>query len=180
MQQRLNQADAENLFNDVVKHAVTSVLKPATFRKSGLNYHRRHGDTVQVVNIQVSHGSGWNEKQFYVNTGIAFDAICALTGLPVLEEPKEYECDDRGTRDRLEHLIPDAPDQWVVQHGQDTDDTIRRLQACMKGLLTELNQIGGYDEIRITFTVSDAQFQEMRHVLQEILRGYESVLELLA
>src|SRR5262245_65531129 len=73
---------AEALLTDVVAQAVTPPLKAAGSRKDGTNYHRRHGETVQVVNVQVSHGSTWSEKEFFVNAGVAFDAICTLAGVP--------------------------------------------------------------------------------------------------
>jgi hypothetical protein len=92
---------AETLLTSVLAQAITPSLKAVGFRKSGMNYHRRHGEVVQVVNIQVSQGSTWAEKEFYVNVGIAFDAICNLAGVLILDRPKEYDCDIRGTRDRI-------------------------------------------------------------------------------
>lgn len=134
---------AEALFTDVVAQAVTPPLKTAGFRKSGSNFHRRHGETVQVVNIQVSHGSTWSEKHFYVNAGVAFDAICALAAVPVLDRPKEYECDDRGTRDRLQALVPGAPDASVLRVGEDASSTVTALRGCMQQLVGELDKIDG-------------------------------------
>src|SRR4051794_5097536 len=99
---------SDEAFNDVVRDAVTAVLKPAGFSKSGTNYHRRLSSCVQVVNVQTSRGSTLDEKRFFINVGLAFDELCGLTDVPVLEKPKEYECDDRGTRDRLEKLVSNA------------------------------------------------------------------------
>lgn len=134
---------AEALLTDVLAQAVTPPLKTAGFRKSGTNYHRRHGEVVQVVNIQVSHGSTWTEKEFYVNAGIAFDAICALAGVPVLDRPKEHECDSRGTRDRLGALIPGAPSSWVLRVGEDASGTVNAVRDCMQQLAGDLDKIDG-------------------------------------
>jgi hypothetical protein len=134
---------AEALLADVLAQAVTPHLKAAGFRKSGMNYHRRHGETVQVVNAQLSHGSTWSEKCFYVNAGIAFDAICTLAGVPMLDRPKEHECDNRGTRDRLEALIPGARGSWVLRVGEDTSGTITTLGDCLLQLMGELDRIDG-------------------------------------
>ena len=134
---------AEALFTDVLAQAVTPPLKAAGFRKSGTNYHRRRGETVQVVNIQVSHGSTWSEKEFYVNTGVAFDAICALASVPVLDRPKEYECDERGTRGRLQSFIPATPGSWVLRVGEDTRGAITALRYCVQQLVGELDGIDG-------------------------------------
>lgn len=35
---------------------------------------------------------------FYINVGLAFDAICQLTQTPILEKLKEYEWHIRGTK----------------------------------------------------------------------------------
>jgi len=132
---------AETLLTEVLAQAVTPSLKAAGFRKTSTSYHRRHGSTVQVVNVQVSHGSNWAEKKFYINVGIAFDAICELAGVPVLEKPKEYECDGRGTRDRIEALVPGAPQSWVVRHGASIDGTMTSLNGFMDHIRSGLDKI---------------------------------------
>jgi hypothetical protein len=136
-------SQAEGLLIDVIAQAVTPPLKAAGFRKTGMNYHRRRGDTVQVVNVQVSHGSTGTEKRFYVNVGIAFDALSGLAGLPVLERPKEYECDERGTRSRLELLVPGAPDRWVIRDREDVGMTVELLRGFFDRLVAELDRIDG-------------------------------------
>jgi len=142
-------SNAEAMLTDVLAQSVTPLLKSAGFRKSGRNYHRRHGKTAQVVNIQVSHGSSWSQKEFYINAGIAFDAICTLVGVPVFDRPKEYECDKLGTRDRLEALIPGAPSTWMLRVGEDTRNTMTALRDCMQQLLRELDGIDGLETYRM-------------------------------
>jgi hypothetical protein len=142
------ESPAEALLNDVLAQAVTPPLKTARFRKTGRNYHRRHGDTIQVVNIQVSHGSSWAEKEFYINVGLAFDAICTLAGVPVLERPKEYECDSRGTRDRLEQLVPGPPASWILHADVDVSQMVTTLRGYIDRLGTELDRINGLETYR--------------------------------
>ena len=139
---------AEALLTDLIARAVTPPLKAAGFRKDGMNYRRRRGETVQVVNLQVSHGSTAAGKTFYINVGIAFDAICRLAGSPVLERPKEYECDDRGTRDRLEALLPGLPDSWRIGVGEDGGETAEALRVAIDRLAAELERIDGVDAYR--------------------------------
>lgn len=139
---------ADTLLTDVLAQAVTPSLKAAGFRKSGTSYHRRHGRTVQAVNIQSSHGSTEMEKVFYVNTGIAFDEVCALAGVPVLDRPKESECDDRGTRDRLEAMISGAPASWELRAGMETRETIAALRQCMEQLVIEMDKLDGLSAYR--------------------------------
>jgi len=143
-----SQSPAEALLKDVLADAVNPALKAAKFRKSGLNYHRRHGETVHVVNVQVSHGSTGVEKRFYINAGVAFDALCELAGVPVLERPKEYQCDRCGTRARLEEFIPGAPEFWVVRAGQDTADVVSALRGFIQQLVGELDRIDGLSAYR--------------------------------
>ena len=132
---------AETLMTELIARTVTPALKAARFRKNSTSYHRRLGTTVQVVNIQVSHGSNWAEKKFYINVGITFDEICQLAGVPILEKPKEYECDDRGTRDRMERWLPGAPATWVVRHDESIDATISSLNGFLDLLRSALDRI---------------------------------------
>lgn len=139
---------AQSLFDDIVRLAVTSVLKPLGFRKSALSFHRRYKDVVQVVNLQSSHGSAWNEKLFYVNVGVAFDAVCQLTNTEILEKPKEHDCDSRGTRDRLESLLDDTPERWSVDINADSESVAEDLQKVIEQLAVELERIDGIQAYR--------------------------------
>jgi hypothetical protein len=139
---------AETVLKAVIAQGLTPVLRDAGFRKSAMSYHRRRGDAVQVVNVQVSQGSSALEKLSYINVGLAFDSLCRLAGVPILEQPKEYECDERGTRDRLEALVPDCPDRWVVGAGDDVGTMARLLRAPIERLSAELDRIDGLDAYR--------------------------------
>jgi hypothetical protein len=139
---------AQSLFEDIVKRGVTAVLKPLGFRKSALNFHRRHKDVVQVVNLQSSHGSAWDEKLFYVNVGLAFDAICQLTNTEVLEKPREHDCDSRGTRDRLECLLENAPERWSIDVNGDSECVAEHLHKLIEQLAVELETIDGVPAYR--------------------------------
>jgi hypothetical protein len=134
---------AEEWMLKILANGVTPPLKDAGFRKTGTNYHRRRGQTVQVVNVQLSHGSTWDEKIFYVNAGIAFDAICELAELPVSERPKEFECDRRGTRARLEDLVEGAPDTWTIREGVAVAEISVTLRELITRLRAELDRIDG-------------------------------------
>ena len=143
-----DKSPADSLFDEIVKRAVTAILKPLGFRKSALSFHRRNKDVVQIVNLQSSHGSAWDEKAFYINVGLAFDAICELTDNEILEKPKEYDCDERGTRDRLESLLDDMPEQWSVHINSDSESVAQKLQTAMKQLAVELEAIDGVNAYR--------------------------------
>ena len=139
---------AEVLLAEVIAQAISPTLKTAKFRKSALNYHRRLGESVQVVNIQVSHGSTAMEKTFYINAGMTFDSLCGLVGVPVLDEPKEYQCDRCGSRDRIGSLIPGAPSFWTIRAGEDTTEVVSALRGFVQQLVAELDQIDGLPAYR--------------------------------
>jgi len=136
-----DESPAQTLFTAVVKDAVTSLLKPLGFRKSSLNFHRRHREVVQVVNLQLSSGTTSNEKLFYVNVGLAFDSVCQLTQTEILEQPKEHDCVSRGTRGRLESLLTDTPERWSVGADADTESVAEPLQGAMEKLAVDLETI---------------------------------------
>ena len=139
---------AQSRFDDIVKHSVTSVLKPLGFPKSALNFHRRHKGVVQVVNLQVSHGSTCDEKQFYVNVGLAFDDVSQLTGSEIPEKPKEHQCASRGTRTRLEQLLDNVPDRWSVGVNGYSESVAQQLRSAIEQLAIELEVIDGITAYR--------------------------------
>ena len=143
-----DEVPAQAIFDDIVKRVVMPILKLLGFRKSAMSFHRRHRDVVQVINFQSSHGSSWDEKLFYVNVGLAFDAICHLTNREILEKPKEYECDARGIRARLEMLIDGAPARWSVHINSDSEPLARQLHDLIAKLAVELQLIDGVQAYR--------------------------------
>lgn len=138
---------AQEFFDDVVRTAVRPRLHPLGFRKSGVNFHRRHGGCVQVVNLQSSSGSTYEVKQFYVNVGLAFDELCDAAGIEILERPKEYECTDRGLCERMEALVPAAASCWVLTSAS-LDSQRDELDDCMELLAPELDRIDGVPAFR--------------------------------
>jgi hypothetical protein len=139
----ISDTPVNRVYKGVIATAVTPVLKAAGFRKTGLSYHRRRGSTTQVVNIQGSQWSSGDEKRFYVNVGVSFDTLCELAGIPILEKPKEYECDTRGFRHRLEAVIAEAPASWTIHANHDESAAVVALRACLQQLVDQLEGIDG-------------------------------------
>lgn len=169
---------------EVIARAIVPPLKAAGFRKTGLNFHRRRGETVQVVNVQTSHGSTAMEKTFYINVGMAFDAVGRLIGRPVPDRPKEYDCDRLGMRDRLEHLISRVPPQWKVAVGDDSDAIAEPLRAAIDRLVTELDRIDGIDAYRAHRWFQGDRWAEfhvqVRYLLGDLDGAWREVEELVA
>jgi hypothetical protein len=77
---------AEEIVDELIAVAVAPTLEAAGFRRIGRDFHRRHGEAVQVVDVLESvQTARYRECCIYV--GIAFDPMCRLAGLPVLERP---------------------------------------------------------------------------------------------
>jgi len=143
-----DESSARSLFDGIVTDGVTSVLRPLGFRKSALCFHRRHKEVVQIINLQISRGSTWDETRFYVNVGLAFDDICRLNNTEILEKPKEHDCDSRGTRDRLEGLLDNAPALWSVDINCDSKAISERLQQVFEQLAVDLSKINSVQAYR--------------------------------
>lgn len=118
-----------------------AVLKPLRFKKTARTFHRRIGEVVQLVNVQMSQGSTYHEKLFYVNVGLAFDPICRLAGKEVLDKPKNYECDSRGTSGRLEEFLRASPACWEVGDPERIEATIAELKSLVQQLALEFEAI---------------------------------------
>lgn len=129
---------ADEMLKRVIDEAFVAVLKPRGFKKTAHNFHRRLGEVVQVVNVQLSQGSSYSEKLFYVNVGLAFDEICSLIGQSTNETPKEHEC---ATRGRLEEFLRNAHERWEVGGPNKLDSMISKLRGVIEELAEELNQV---------------------------------------
>jgi hypothetical protein len=124
----------------LITSAVVPVTRPAGFRKSGQTFHRRRGEAVQLIGFRMA---GAGDREFGGDIALAFDSLCQLAGLPVLEKPKESECDGRGTRGDLNQFVPSAPWLWTVRVKGDNSAVTRSLQRCVAAAIKELDQIDG-------------------------------------
>jgi hypothetical protein len=124
----------------LITSAVVPVTKPAGFRKSGQTFHRRRGEAVQLIGFRMAGAGG---REFGGDIGLAFDSMCQLAGLPVLEKPKEYECDGRGTRGDLDQFVRSAPWLWTVRLRGDNSSVTRSIQRCVAAAIKEFDQIDG-------------------------------------
>jgi hypothetical protein len=142
------QRSADDLFKELLASAVTPSLQKSGFRKKHLTFRRRVDEAVQVVNLQLSQGSTAGEKRFYVNVGVAFDAICRLIDAPIDENVKEHECSDRGVGDRLEKLIGNCPSVWVIKDDDDVSELKPLLNSLVQQMIEELDCISSISSYR--------------------------------
>ncbi|QSQ22340.1 DUF4304 domain-containing protein [Pyxidicoccus parkwayensis] len=124
------------LFTDAMK----PLAKAGGFKKKDLTWRRRHGETVQVLNVQRSHGNIASEARCYVNVAISFDALYQLEDEPIPEAPKEYQCH---FRERMEHLVPGAPPSWELNARTDAAALAARLSADLARAVAFLDAVDG-------------------------------------
>jgi hypothetical protein len=115
---------ARDTVKQIVALGITPKAREAGFRKSAFSFHRHCGSAVHVVNVQLSHGNFADQGAFYVNVGLSFDELRVLEKKPISEKPRECECD---LRQRLEHLMSDAPFIWDVDSQTEVSDIASRL-----------------------------------------------------
>jgi hypothetical protein len=135
---------------DIVIAAITPGLVGGGFRKRGRTFERRCADVMQLVNIQRSHGG----NSFYVNVGLAFDAISALhadaTGLLVLGRHVVH------FGARLDELVTGIPSRCI-----DGDaDALVQVRAGLEAIMTKLDRTSGVAAMLSEFPL-DAGFQKV-------------------
>ena len=95
--------------DDVVALGLAGLLKAAGFKKSARTFRRARDGAIQVLNVQASQGNG-PAARFTINLGVYREEIAALApGLPVTDQPKEYEC---VVRQRIGSLMLGGEDRW--------------------------------------------------------------------
>jgi hypothetical protein len=159
--------NARKISDTIIAIGAVPVLKTAGFAKQDLNFYRRQGSVVQVMNFQRSIDNRGGDNVFFVNVGVAFDDLWKLQGIELnesmrkrLEAPLEHECHFRS---RLENLVANCPRWWVVSEFnaalfQETSQSNGReiatnaeeatrvaefLADCVERAVIELNQIDG-------------------------------------
>ncbi len=147
---------AGEIVDELIGVAVAQPLEAAGFRRTGRDFHRRHGEAVQVVNVVESDPSA-RYRGCCIYVGIAFDPMCRLAGLPVLERPVIFRpgASDfayRGTYDRLESLLPGVRAWWSVRVrqsvGEGIEEVVGSFRAAIVRLAAELDWIDGLDAYR--------------------------------
>jgi hypothetical protein len=102
---------ARDTIKIIIDTGIAGIALDAGFKKSGFNFFRRQDLVVQVINVQLSRWNRGDTGSFYVNVALAFDELRKHEAIPIIETPKDYECDFRR---RLEHIIPDTPFAWEI------------------------------------------------------------------
>lgn len=126
------------IVTDLVGRSIKPLAQSSGFKKRGLNFHRRRGDLLQVLNLQLSTFNRAATGGFYINIGIAFDRLMEHDGQAINERLPEYECHFRR---RIRDFCPDAPDKWVIDEGTDQQVITNLLAEDFKTVLQELDSI---------------------------------------
>lgn len=121
-------------------------LKGKGFLKTRLNFHRRVGDSVQVINIQKSSWNSAESGSFYVNVGLAFDTVWKIRNHPIQEKPPEFKCHARW---RINQLVPIDPKFWEVNQRTDLHAVSARLRDDVDKLLPDLDRIDSVATLQV-------------------------------
>ncbi len=62
----------------VIGKSIQPLARAAGFTKRRFNFHRRQGDLIQAINVQLAPFNIGPKGGFYVNLGIAFDRLREL------------------------------------------------------------------------------------------------------
>jgi len=180
---------APNQLKDtVIKESVTAVLKPAGFRKASTWFRRRHGQTLQAVNLQGSVTSR-NESLFYVNVAVRFDELCVHLGKDTSDDrAKIYGHTTETLGGRLEKFLDDTPAQWILTVPGPADGYERRrptdvpsnevpvvLKQRFETLLSELELLDSVAAFRDHRWFADRATTEAHAVTHYLLGDYAAV-----
>jgi hypothetical protein len=122
----------------IIATSMTSDLLEAGFTRAGIDFYRRQGEVVQLVQVQLSASNFFNHGHFSINVALNFNRVCQLEHKAVVEQPKEYLCQFRR---RLETLIAGAPPRWEVGDGLEQPEMAVQLRAACRQLIALLNGI---------------------------------------
>ena len=134
---------AEALLDAIVARGVTPTLKAAGFRKTGRivspsSWRDRPGRERPAQPRLDGDGKGvLHQRRHRVRRHLR------VGGVPLLDRPKEYECDERGFRYRLELLLPGSPDSWIVRAGEGMPTPSAHSDSLIPRLREELDRVDG-------------------------------------
>jgi hypothetical protein len=129
---------ARKMIEDIINICLVKISKEEGFKKKRLNFFRRNGLVVQLINIQLSAYNIGSTGSFYVNIAFAFDEFRNHQSIPITEAPVEYMYDFRR---RLEHIIPGTPYIWDVSSTTDINSITNEFPSKIIKVFNYLNRI---------------------------------------
>ncbi len=149
----------KEITNAIMLRGAAVLTGAAGFSQAQWNFHRRLGSVTQVVNFQRTEMSVGGDM-FYVNVGIAFDALSKHLDIPIAQKPSTSDCHFQS---RLESLVTDSPQWWgaagdgpmslflkqmshaggreIASSDKDVDRVVSYFETCIRQALIELDQI---------------------------------------
>jgi hypothetical protein len=129
---------ARVIIEQIAAVEVVPLMRAAGFAKKRLSFHRSRGETLQVLEVQLSSWNLGSDGQFYVNVGVLFHQLYALQGRVVPPRPTPSQCDFQV---RLNCLFPDAPAEWSVNSQTDIEATGKALGSYARRVISTLNDV---------------------------------------
>ena len=103
-------SDVAPVIDAVIREGLGASLKAAGFSKSGRNFRRSLGESLQVINVQASTFNSSASGRFTVNLGAYYPGLADILEQPLGKPwPTEYQCH---IRKRIGTLMPAGRDTW--------------------------------------------------------------------
>ena len=162
------------VISEAVAVSVKGLAKDRGFKKKGFAFRRTHGQTSQVIDLQLSRGNSSTEGSFYVNVGLTFDAVTALGGSTTGESVIAGETVHFSAR--LEDLVPSAPDSWKVTARTDAQAMGERLGAALAPVFERLEAIDSPLAMLREFPLDDGAERILRARLEYVTGDFPAAL----
>lgn len=108
--QEANLSEIAHMIDSVVRDGLGDVMRSAGFRKSGRNFRRTSGESLQVLNVQASSWNACDSGKITVNLGVFYPAVGQILGKPVPQSGvSEIDCH---LRRRIFQCMPSDDDLW--------------------------------------------------------------------
>jgi len=108
-------------YKNLILQAVTDVLRPMGFHKSGSRFHRGLNDVIHLVTVQSSVSSTAHLLRITVNLGIWLPALA--------DEGDKPNVWSAHWRERIGFLMPERADRWW-EASSESEATAAALEIC--------------------------------------------------
>lgn len=163
-----------DILSEAIAVSVAGLAKARGFRKKGLTFRRKHGQTTQVINFQLSRGNSADEGDFYVNIGISFDAVTALSGSTTGELVIAGETVHFGAR--LRELSPGTPAEWAITQQTDAHALGERLGAALAPVIDRLEAVESPASMLREFPLDEGARRILRATLEYVGGDFNAAL----
>ncbi|QQP94189.1 DUF4304 domain-containing protein [Lysobacter enzymogenes] len=139
---------ARDIIAAIVDHRLAGELKTRGFRKKGFVFTRRHGETGQVIRLDLSSWNSDDRGMFGVSVAVMFDAIKRIRGQEPPRLPGPGNCEFFSD---LRGLVEGSPPTWQVDERVDIVEMSEKLCGfVVDGVLSRLDRVETLSDFEAT------------------------------